>query len=124
MTDSPTIINPSRWKTALWCLERNDGRGFLTWVDHGNKIQQGGEPDQYVLLFSTDQKAEKYNCEEIKNTGVTVPITINAIEEFAEKCWAAGFYFVMFDFDREREDNKPVRWDDFMQFLRTGQKVG
>lgn len=116
------IHDTSKWKKSLWAIERSDGRGFLSWHDHSRR-QPGEAPEEYVLFFSTSEKAEKYNEEEIGNTGVVLPVTINAIEPFAEKCWSAGIHYCMINFDRDRQDNKPIRFDDLMAFLQ-GRRPG
>lgn len=120
---APIVLNPSRWRNALWVIERTDRRGLCVWEDH-SKRQPGEQPDHYLLVFTSDENAERYNEQHLKYTGHIMPVTFDTVIAFFAKIKESGIDCFLMDFDRDRDDNAVIVIDDFLHYLRTGSRAG
>lgn len=66
---APRVIDLSESRRALYAVERNDGRGFVTWDEHTQKRDFGTPGTPMLLLWTTADLAERYNLLELRNTG-------------------------------------------------------
>lgn len=81
----PALILPERFRKALWVIMRNDAAGYVTWEEHSQKPEFGGQPVTCLLVWTGAELAERYAAEALKGTGRPMPIEKNQIVPFLRK---------------------------------------
>jgi hypothetical protein len=81
----PALIDLSERKKSLWAIERNDGRGWVTWDDHVGKRDFGDAPIPFLLMWTDEDKAAEYAEKELRGTGFPRRIRKDNVIPFLRK---------------------------------------